>query len=344
MLRRTLGKTDITVGVLGFGGLFASRLGPGFDDSRAAVRRAVDLDVNYFDTAPAYADSEVVLGRILRDVRGPLIVSTKLGGRPLPFNAHDKAALIRSAEESLRALGREVIDILFIHEPDRPGQYDWWPDAARAAGPVVEALEDLRRRGIIRYTGLAGTTVTELAHFVQVGQFDVVLTAFNYSPLFREAGREVLPAAREKQMGIVLGSVLHQGALGRRYDDVIRRKPAWLSAARREQLLAFYVLLDELAMSIVELSLRFALGVPDAVVLIGPKSARHVEEAVAAVEKGPLPADLVGRLDRLAAMLPCRPFEEPMILPLSRPNDYFGPGIANLGAGVKVGMLPAGDD
>jgi aryl-alcohol dehydrogenase-like predicted oxidoreductase len=344
MLRRVLGKTGLEVGVLGFGGLFASRLGPGFEDSRAAVRRAIELGINYIDTAPAYADSEVVLGRILGDIHEPLIVSTKLGGRPLPFDPQDKIALIRSAEESLRTLGRDVIDILFIHEPDRPLQYNWWSDPTRAHGSVVEALDDLRRRGVVRYTGLAGTTATELAHFVHSGQFDVVLTAFNYSPLFREAGREVLPAAREKQMGVVLGSVLHQGALGRRYDEAVRRKPAWLSAARREQLLGFYAFLDELGMPIVELGLRFALSVPEAAVLIGPKTARHVEEAVAAVEKGPLPVDVIARLDQLAAMLPCRPFEEPMILPLSQPTVYFGPGPANLGVGVKVGALNAAKD
>jgi aryl-alcohol dehydrogenase-like predicted oxidoreductase len=339
MLRRILGKTGLQVGVLGFGGLFASRLGPGFEESRSAVRRAVDLGVNYFDTAPAYADSEAVLGRILRDIREPLVVSTKLGGRPLPFDPKDKSGLIRSAEESLRVLGRDVIDILFIHEPDRPLQYDWWSDPAAADGPVVEALDELRRRGVVRFTGLAGTTATELAHFVRSGTFDIVLTAFNYSPLFREAGREILPAARAAGMGIVLGSVLHQGALGRRYDEVVGRKPAWLSAARREQLLAFYALLDELGMSIVELGLRFALSVPEAAVLIGPKTAAHVEAAVAAIEKGPFPGDVLGRLDQLAAMVPYRPFEEPMILPFGRPEGYFGPGPANLGIGVKVGTL-----
>jgi hypothetical protein len=69
------------------------------------------------------------------------------------------------------------------------------------------------------------------------------------------------------------------------------------------------------------------------VVLIGPKTARQVEEAVAAVERGPLPADVLARLDEIAARVPFRPFEEPMILPLSRPTTYTGPGPANLGRG-----------
>src|SRR5208282_817529 len=86
MRQRVLGKTGIAVSELGFGGLFASALGPGFDESRRAVRRAIELGVNYFDTAPAYANSEEVLGKILADIDAPLVVSTKLGGRPQPFD------------------------------------------------------------------------------------------------------------------------------------------------------------------------------------------------------------------------------------------------------------------
>ncbi len=158
-----------------------------------------------------------------------------------------------------------------------------------------------------------------------------------------QAGQEVLPAARDRQLGVVLGSVLHQGALGRRFDAVVRAKPAWLAEARRQQLLAFYRFLDELGMSIGELGLRFAVSGPEAsTVLIGPKTAAQVEEAVAAVGRGPLPADVLARLDQLAALVPYRPFEEPMILPLGNPRSYYGPGPANLGAGIPVGKLPPG--
>jgi aryl-alcohol dehydrogenase-like predicted oxidoreductase len=134
--------------------------------------------------------------------------------------------------------------------------------------------------------------------------------------------------------------VLQQGALGRRYDDVVRQKPAWLSKARHQQLLAFYRFLDDLGMSIVELCLRFAISNRDAgTILIGPKTARHVEDSAAYVAKGPLPADLSARLDQIAALVPFRPFEEPMILPLGNPKGYWGPGMANLGTGAKVGKL-----
>lgn len=340
MNQRTLGKTGIQVSELALGGLFTSSLGPGIEQSRRAVRRAVELGINYIDTAPGYANSEEVLGTILAEIDAPLVISTKLGGRPQPFQPQNKKQLAQSIEESLRLLHRDVIDVLFIHEPDRPLQYNWWSDPEEVYGPVVEVIEDFTRRGIVRFAGLGGTTTTEMAHLVRSDRFDVVLTAFNYSALFREAEQEVLPAALERSMGVVLGSALQQGALGRRYDDVVRSKPAWLSRARQQQFLAFYKLLDELGMQIVELCLRFALSNPSiGTVLIGPKTAEQVEEAVAVAEKGPLQADVLARLDEIAAMVPYRPFEEPMILPLNNPRSYYGPGMANLGAGVPVGKL-----
>jgi aryl-alcohol dehydrogenase-like predicted oxidoreductase len=180
-----------------------------------------------------------------------------------------------------------------------------------------------------------------MAHCIRCSRFDVVLTAFNFSALFREAAHEVIPAAKERNMGIVLGSVLQQGGLARRYDTVVRDKPAWLAQARQGQLLALYQLLDDCGMSIIELGLRFAIGNRDAgSILIGPKTGPQVADSVAAVAKGPLPRDVAARLDEIAALVPYRPFEEPMILPFGNPRGYWGPGMANVGAGAKVGKLP----
>ena len=158
MRYRTLGKTGIKVSELGMGGLFISSYGAEREQARCAVRRALELGVNYVDTAPGYADSEEVLGFALEGVKQPYILSTKLGGRPQPFDPQDKSALRRSVEESLRLLRREYIDILMIHEPDRPGQHDWFPDWEHFHGPVCELLAELKSEGVIRFTGLGGTT------------------------------------------------------------------------------------------------------------------------------------------------------------------------------------------
>jgi aryl-alcohol dehydrogenase-like predicted oxidoreductase len=292
----------------------------------------VELGINYLDTAPGYGNSEEVLGQALKDIRQPLILSTKLGGRPKPFKPQDKSCLMASVEESLKLLGRDSIDILMIHEPDRPGQYDWWTDWQDVNGPVLELMGDLRKKGIIRHIGLGGTTAYVLAHLVRSGKFDIVLTAFNYSLLWREAACEILPAARENSVGVVIGSPLQQGALSRKYSETVDNEQVyWLSRARREQLKKLYAFVDECGISLPELGLRFVISNPDVhCVLMGARSAAEVEQNAAAVEKGPLPRDILKRLDEIAASVPYRPFEEPFGLGwmMASPMGYKGPGPA----------------
>ncbi len=332
MQMRTLGRTGLQVSELSLGGLFISKFGGDFDQSRAAALRAFGLGVNYVDTAPTYGNSEEVVGRILRETDKPLIVSTKLGGRPQPFKPQDKACLRASIAESLRTLGRDAIDILFVHEPDRPGQYDWWTRSpmweagAPAEGPVLELLAELKAEGIVRFTGLGGTTARQLACLVGTGQFDVVLTAFNYSLLWREAEHEVLPAAKAHGVGVVIGSPLQQGALSRRFDDEVNHGAPWMSLPRRNQFKALYALLDELGMPLVECALRFVLSNPDiSCALMGARSQPEVEQNVACAAKGPLPPDVLQRLDAIAAMVPFRPCEERPTLCFGW-RGYKGPG------------------
>jgi aryl-alcohol dehydrogenase-like predicted oxidoreductase len=251
-----------------------------------------------------------------------VILSTKLGGRPRPFDPKDREGLLRSVEESLRLLGRDVIDILMIHEPDRPGQYDWWTDRERFTGPVTDVLDELRERGTVRFTGRGGTTAHELARIAGTGRFDVLLTAFNYSLLWREAEHEVLPTAKELGLGLIAGSPLQQGALARRYDEEVRCGAPWLSLPRRRQFQALYGLLDETGIELPELALRFVLSNPAVqCALTGARSEREVEANVAAAERGRLPEDVLARLDEIASMVPFRPMEEPFVLPFGRERE-----------------------
>jgi aryl-alcohol dehydrogenase-like predicted oxidoreductase len=341
MQKRTLGRTGLQVSPLALGGLFTSDLGGGVDPTVETLERAFDLGLNFIDTAPAYANSEATLGQALQRVSnkpGDLVISTKIGGRPESFDPQNEKHLFESVEESLRLLRVETIDLLIIHEPDRPGQYNWWADPQAVEGPAIHVLKTLKKQGKIRFTGLGGTTVNEMHHLVASNRFDVLLTAFNYSLLYREAALELLPAARALDMGVMLGSVLQQGGLAKRYDDALRVKPPWMSSQRRQQFLALYRLVDASGMSLPELSIRFAAAHPAvSTVLLGTSKAQHLAAAVRDLEQGPLPEDLVEQLNDIAAMVPYRPFEEPMILPLGKP--YFGPGRANVGHGIRVGDL-----
>jgi aryl-alcohol dehydrogenase-like predicted oxidoreductase len=329
MQKRTLGRTGLEVSVLGMGGLFVSQVGsPERADSIATVRRALELGISYIDTAPTYADSEETIGEALAGVTQPYYLSTKLGGRPQPFEPQNRDHLRRSFEESLRLLGRDTVDILMIHEPDRPGQYDWWADYDNFHGPVLEFLGELKSEGLIRFTGLGGTTAYELPHIIATGRYDVVLTAFNYSLLWREAEIAVLPEAKRQNVGIIIGSPLQQGALARRYDDEVERGTRWLSPPRREQYRRLYALLDEIEMELAELCLRWVISNPDiSTVLMGARSVQEVEANVRAVEAGPLPEGLMARLQEIADAVPFRPFGEPFGLPFGR--EYRGPGHAS---------------
>jgi aryl-alcohol dehydrogenase-like predicted oxidoreductase len=118
-------------------------------------------------------------------------------------------------------------------------------------------MDALKTAGKIRFTGLAGTTVTEITSLIRSDRFDVVLTAFNYNVLLRDAKQELIPSAIERDMGVVLGSAMGQGFLTRRADEKIRLKPVWLATARQQQLLAYYKLLDDSGISTVEMCMRF---------------------------------------------------------------------------------------
>ncbi|MHB1356406.1 MAG: aldo/keto reductase [Anaerolineae bacterium] len=324
--RRKLGRSGIDVTLIGLGGLFVSKIGGPFEQAKAAIHCALTLGINYVDTAPGYLDSEEVLGRALQGETAPFVLSTKLGGRPMPFHPQDRRELEFSFSESLRLLGRPI-DLLMIHEPDRPGQYDWWTDKDQFRGPVLDFMQELKAKGLVKAIGLGGTTVYELPRIIRTGCFDVVLTAFNYSLLWREAEIEVLPAAIEQGMGIIIGSPLQQGALAQRYDEQVNSGASWLNKPRRQQYKALYAYLDELNMPITELAMRFVISNPNiSTVLSGVRSVAEIEQNLASLEKGPLSPAILQRLDEIAAMVPFRPFEEPFGLPFNRP--YAGPGAA----------------
>jgi aryl-alcohol dehydrogenase-like predicted oxidoreductase len=329
MRYRRLGKTGIKVSELSLGaGTFRSPEDVSQKEVHQIVRYVLNRGINYIDTAPVYGYSEEVLGLVfdsLNSIDKPFILSTKLGGLPKPFDPQDKNVLRRSVDESLRLLHRDTIDILMIHEPDRPGQYDWFTEWGNFHGPVCELLDELKSKGIIRYKGLAGTTAYTMSEIIKKGSYDVVLTAFNYSLLWQEALIAVIPSAKKKDMGIIIGSPFQHGVLSQCYAEEIEHGALWLSPPRREQFKRLYKLVKEVDISIAELSLRFLISNPDiSTVLMGTKSLTEAEQNIAFVEEGPLTEDVLKRIHEIAEMVPFRPYEEPYKLPFGM--EYKGPG------------------
>jgi len=333
MKKRVLGRTGLEVGELSLGAAFITKGGEGIDGAARIVHEALDAGMNLIDTSADYGDSEEGVGEALKDEARPSIVSTKLGPRSGSFNPKDAQELRDSVAQSLRRLHRDRIDILMIHEPDRPGEIDWWDDLRNFTGPVMDVLQELKEKGTIRFTGLGGTTAYEIVPIMATGFFDVVLTAFNYSMLWREAAIELLPEAKRQNMGVLLGSPTQQGWLAHRYDSQLdRANGRWLNKPRREQLRRLYRLVDEAGMPIAEMALRWALMNVDATtVLTGPRTIDQLRQNIQAAESGPLPDDIVVEIDAIAELVPFRPYEEPAYCPyrvaefdmLKRPGPVY---------------------
>ena len=328
MEKVVLGRTGLEVPRLSLGGLFVSKVGAEFDDGKAAVLRALEQGINYIDTAPTYANSEEVLGKILKDVNDEVILSTKLGGGMDDFNPQSKDCLQASFEKSLRLLEREKIDILMVHEPERPGAYDWWTDFLNVDGPVLEFCQELKEKGLVDHIGVGGTTAYEMAHLLNSGKFDVVLTAFQFNIMNREAVSSVFPAAKAHDTGVVIGSPLHQGTYSMKFDAIYDDNVYWLNPIRRQQFKDLYALADDCGLSVPQLAMRFAIfhdGVHT--VLTGSRSVKEVDLNLAAFEAGPLSDDILDRLTKLADRIPFRPAEEGTCLGwrLRAPESYKGP-------------------
>ncbi|TFG60285.1 MAG: aldo/keto reductase [Spirochaetales bacterium] len=322
MKKRILGRTGLEVSELSFGAAFVTAGDEGSRGAPPLIREVLDSGINLIDTSADYGQSEAGVGEGLREENRPVILCTKIGPRDKTFNPRSKKNLRKTVEESLRLLGRESIDILMIHEPDRPAQIDWWDDLRSFRGPVVDLLTELKDEGIIRFTGLGGTTAYEIVPLIATGFYDVLLTAFNYSMLWREAELEVIPEAKKQNMGIMLGSPTQQGWLAHRYDDQLQSANLrQINTPRKRQLLELYKLVDKTGIPIPELSLRWALMNSDsATVLTGAKKISQLRQNVKAAGDGPLSREIMGRIDEIAAMVPFRPFEEPFLCPFYNPE------------------------
>jgi aryl-alcohol dehydrogenase-like predicted oxidoreductase len=316
---RELGRTNLRVSALGFGcGNVGGLMIRGTRAERErAVARALDLGVNFFDTAPLYGDgvSEEHLGEALQDVKAHCLVATKV--RVGPAGLDDPAGTVtRSLETSLRRLRRDRVDLLQLHDPVRLARADGQPSTQEVLERILPAFESLRRAGKIGFVGMTAIGDTPAIHRVLAsGAVDSAQVPFNL--LNPTAGFAVpagfpgqdhdrlLDRTRAQRMGVIVIRVLAAGALSGELArhpiavpevDPIASGPDYATDVGRAR--TFRALVQEgHAASVVEAALRFPLS-SDAVstVLLGYSSLEHLEGAASAVAKGPLPAAALARL------------------------------------------------
>lgn len=323
MEKRTLGRTGLQVSALGFGcgavGGLMVRGEPA--EQERAVARALEAGVNYFDTAVLYGngDSERNLGRVLKALKpAGAIVGTKM--RLAPTEPGRVAAAVRgSLEASLKRIGLDRVDIFYLHSTvtARGGGETLAPSSVLQ--DVVPAFEELRRAGKVRFLGFTAIGDTAALHqLVDSRAFDAAQIVCNMlNPTAGETAAEsctaqdyglLLDRARAAGVGAVGIRILAGGALsGSAYRHPVASPPPEpigsgasydvdLASARR-----FVALVDEgHAGSLAEAATRFAAFHPAmGTALIGIATAAQLDEALAAVAKGPLSVAALARLKAL---------------------------------------------
>ena len=296
---RRLGRTGLEVSLVGLGTGGPSQLGQTRgatrDVIRAFVRRALDLGINYFDTAPVYHDSEALLAHALDGVpREDAVIATKY---PSVVDVHADApplappSVIRpSVEASLRRLRRDALDIVLIHAL-RPELYD---ECRERQVPELLRLKD---DGLARFVGISGWPVM-VGRAVADGWPDVVMP--NYNLLTHAAERHVFPLARVHDVGVVAMTPVRRAMADPAHlREVVRRMKAAgvapTSSVPDAEPLDWLIHGD--VGSVIEAAYRFAAAPREvACVLTGTADAAHLEANVEAVSRGPLPAADIERL------------------------------------------------
>jgi aryl-alcohol dehydrogenase-like predicted oxidoreductase len=321
---RTLGRTGLRVGVLGFGcGNVGGLIIRGTPAERErAVARALELGINYFDTAPIYGDgqSETNLGQVLRVLKPRIYVGTKFRLPDVPAGELP-AAVVRSLEDSLRRLGLERVDLLQCHNLVGRDRRERSVSVKDMRDAVVPALVRLVEQGKIGFYGITALGETAALHeIVDAAMVQTAQVCFNLlnpsaahalPPRFpaHDFGRLLDHAARSRT-GVIVIRVLAAGALSgtqARHPvavptvEPIASAPEYATDVRRARLLEPLVK-EGHAASLVEASLRFPLTSPAvSTVLLGYSSLEQLEYAAAAMAKGPLSSEALARLPALWA-------------------------------------------
>lgn len=208
---RRLGRTGLSIGVIGLGGAGIGQIYKAVDDDTATaiVHRAIALGVNYLDTAPVYRDSETRLGQALRGRRDEVILATKCGMVPAkPSRITDYDGILRSVEASLAKLQTDHVEVLQYHELQAG-----IVDEVLAADGALGAMQRLRDEGVCRWLGVTSREHQVLADALATDAFDVALTWMGYSAVSMDAVDTVFGVAAEHDVGLIVGSPLVAGLL-----------------------------------------------------------------------------------------------------------------------------------
>lgn len=286
--QRPLGRTGLTVSVLGFGGAPI-----GFADAPDAYetfvplpRRALDLGITFFDTAPDYRRGEELLGRALRGRRSEVVLASKVGRVQTPSGGGwaaredwTEAGVLAQVERSLRALETDYLDLVQLHSP---------PARVLDDGAALCGLQRAREAGMTRHIGVSADG-PEAWRALELGPFATLQVS--YSILQQEPGADLLARAAARGIGIIVKQPLANAVPALRERPThpdwswkwdVARQIDWAPADTPSERLG--------------LALRWLLANPlVSTAIVGTTRVDHLDANVAATLAGPLDAATVRR-------------------------------------------------
>ena len=275
--------------------------------SRPFIKQALDLGINFFDTANVYSDgtSEEIVGRILREyaTRDEVVIATKVHGRMRPGpngQGLSRKAIMSEIDHSLMRLGTDYVDLYQIHRWD----YD------TPIEETLEALNDVVKAGKARYIGASSMHAWQFLkalHTSRIHGWSQFVSMQNYlNLLYREEEREMLPLCEAEQIGVIPWSPLARGRLTRDPDTKTPRsetdqfgKTLYAATAQVDRVITEQVkeIADDRNVTRAQIALAWVLGKkPVTAPIVGATKLHHLDEAVGALEIT-LTAEEIGRLE-----------------------------------------------
>jgi aryl-alcohol dehydrogenase-like predicted oxidoreductase len=256
--------------------------------SRPLLKRAVELGVNFFDTANVYSDgtSEEIVGRALKELtrREEVVIATKVHGRMRPGpngEGLSRKAILQEVDASLTRLGTDYVDLYQIHR---------W-DPVTPVEETMEALHDVVKAGKVRYLGASSMWAWQFAKAQQVASTPFVSMQDHYNLLNREEEREMLPLCADQGVGVIPWSPLARGRLARDWDEQTERSAsdAFGSSLYVDSDRAIVEQVSAVAtargVSRAQVALAWLLTKPVVTApIIGATKLSHLEDAVAALD------------------------------------------------------------
>ena len=276
MEKRRLGKTDMDVSVLGFGGAEIGFESASPEAVEKLLKSALDAGLNVVDTGECYRGSEELIGQAVSDRREDFYLFTKCGHpHGMESSANwSQASLLQSIERSLGRLKTDRLDIVHLHSCS---------ESELRKGEAITALQTARERGYTRYIGYSGDS--RAAHFaVECGAFDTLQTSISIAD--QEAIELTVPLAHKKQMGVIAKRPIANAAWKTGHKPIQGYHHEYWERLRK---LNYEFLRNADLEKAIGIALRFALSVPGVqTAIVGTKKPERWQENSKLLEAGPL--------------------------------------------------------